>query len=373
MPPAESGDQTFPKVGYQIEISDQPEDTAWDGFLNDISAGHLAQTSVWGQLKGGLKRSAARVTATREGQIVGGAQLLIRPLPVGGTIAYIPRGPVLAMDDQDLAQAVMTGIHQILKEHRIKYLVVQPPLPYPHLTPLLRQRNYRPSSMVVASAATIQVDLQKPLADVASGMGKTPRRFIRRGPQRGLTSREGTVEDLPTFYRLMTLTCERQNFSHFPESYFADMWRLLHPPGFLKLFIVEHQGEPVSAQLVITFGNTVVAKYKGWSGKHKQLGPNIFMDWMIIEWAHSQAYHAYDFEGIELDTANQLADGQLQPHEVAYGPTRYKMNFGGQVVFFPTAYDYVRNPILRWGHAHIFPRISQSTFLRRLVHRLRTS
>lgn len=367
-----SKDKSQP-IDYQTHISDQPEEAAWDNFLVETPTGHHVQAAVWGELKRGLNRSVVRVIVTQQAKIVAGAQLLIRHLPVMGTIAYIPRGPVFALNDPELRQTFMTTLHQLVRDYRIRYLVIQPPQVNSAFDSLLLQQKFRPSSIAVAPTATVQVDLQKPLDDILAGMTKTTRKYIRRGLRRGLTGREGTVDELPLFYRLMTMTCERQKFAPFPESYYTDMWRLLHPKGYLKLFMVDYEGEPVSAQINITFGDTIIAKNKGWSGEHKHLGPNRVMDWTIIEWGHRNGYQAYDFEGIDVDLAKGLLHGQLQPHQVEHGPTRYKLDFGGQVMLFPAAFDYLDNSVLRWGYNNIFPKIKQSTFLNQLIHRLRTT
>jgi hypothetical protein len=80
----------------------QPQE--WDSLLSQYPDAHLLQTSAWGQLKSGFGWQAAQVIG-RDGPFaasgppveLAGAQVLFRRLPLGLTLAYIPKGPVGAV------------------------------------------------------------------------------------------------------------------------------------------------------------------------------------------------------------------------------------------------------------------------------------
>ena len=63
--------------------------TEWDSFLAGHPKAHLLQSGEWGDLKGDFDWTPERI---RVGE--SGAQILFRRLPLGLTIAYIPKGPV---------------------------------------------------------------------------------------------------------------------------------------------------------------------------------------------------------------------------------------------------------------------------------------
>ncbi len=50
----------------------------------------------------------------------------------------------------------------------------------------------------------------------------------------------------------------------------------------------------------------------------------------------------------------------------------FKFKFGGQVVLFPETYDYVYNPMLRWGYAKIFPKVADWPAMKKVISRLWT-
>ena len=79
----------------QVTVSDAVEAPAWDTFLAEVPGGHHVQTSLWAQVKAESGWRPVRVVATRGGTIVGGAQLLVRPLAFSRCVAYVAKGPVV--------------------------------------------------------------------------------------------------------------------------------------------------------------------------------------------------------------------------------------------------------------------------------------
>ncbi len=85
------------------------------GIYSVADHGHHTQTSLWGQIKASMGWQAVRVTAQQRGLIVGGAQILMRRLPVGGNVGFVSRGPVLAGPDAAVAGAVMDEIERVAR------------------------------------------------------------------------------------------------------------------------------------------------------------------------------------------------------------------------------------------------------------------
>jgi lipid II:glycine glycyltransferase (peptidoglycan interpeptide bridge formation enzyme) len=318
---------------------------------------------------------AVRLVVSRADQIVAGAQLLIRPFSVFGTLGYVTKGPVFAVDDPLLPELVINYLHQVAKSYHLQYLIVQPPNNGQALAAALPDRGFRSSPIAVGPTATVRIDLQPDLDQILAGMRKQTRRDIRHGLRQEMIGREGTDDDLATFYRLLGATSERQNFLPFSQQYFSKLWQLYRPPGYARLFLAEYNGEVVSAQLVLAFGDTVIAKNSGWSGRYGNLGPNHVLDWTTLEWAKAQGYRYYDLEGIDPSVARMILNGGSLTDELKrqHGPAFYKLGFGGEVTLLPDAYDYVYNPLLRWGYAAIFPKVASWPVTKKVINRLRIS
>ena len=357
-------------MGHSARISDTSIDAEWDSFLTDTPNAHHAQTSRWGRLKASANGDAVRVIVERNGSIVGGAQMLLRRLPVVGVVGYVPKGPVVAEHDSELADAILEALCRTARQHDVRYLLVQPPEYADQITEQMQAHEFAPTPLAVQPTATVKIDLAVDTSQLFAGMKKHARREIRRGLVEGFVVREGSEDDLPTFYRLLSATAVRQGFTPFSFAYFRSLWQLLEPLGWAKLFIVQRGDEPVSAQIVIPFSDTVIKKSIGWSGKYSHFGPNKVMDWVTMQWAKQAGYRYYDLEGIDPALARMVLDGTgiVTPE---YGRSYHKLNYGGDIVLLPGGYDYLPNPVLRWADHLVVRHFASSRFLDRVTTRLR--
>ena len=225
------------------------------------------------------------------------------------------------------------------------------------------------SDFELAPRATVRVPLQPPIEDILKGMKSHTRYQFRKGERRGLTARMAGKEELKTFYRLLEQTARRQDFSPYPLAYFEEMWGAFEKNGQIQLIFVDYENEPVCAQLMIAFGNTVVAKNCGWTGEHRKLSPMYFMDWESIKWAKENGFAYYDFEGIKPEAAAELKAGRPLPEKFHQTPTFYKLRFGGEVLLLPSAYEFVPNAFLRFCYKSLQPVLANSSLAIKLRRR----
>ena len=357
------------EAGYQMQVSDEAEDPDWDAFVARAAGGHHVQTSLWGQVKALLGWRAVRVMVRREGDIVAGGQLLMRPLPIGGAVGYVSKGPLLALDDPLLADLVIGELGCVGRANHLKYLVVQPPRNGEGVVGRLLSHGFRSALTEVGTLATVVLDLSRELDSILAAMRRNTRRNIRLGKRRGITVREGTERDLDIYYRLLVATSLRLRFRPYSREYFLEMWRAFSPHGWIKVFMAEYEGEVVSAQLAIPFGDTVISKMRVWSGCHGKRRPNELLVWTAIEWAKSHGYRYYDLGGIEPEAAQAILQGECLPDSLESTATSFKLGFGGQVTLLPEAYDYVYDPFLRWIYRNVFPIVTRQSIVGRALNR----
>lgn len=359
---------------YQVTLSSDWEDPLWDDFLVSTPGGHHVQTSLWAQVKCSIGWRCARTVVTQGTQIVGGAQMLIRPFPVGGSVAYVSKAPLLRTNDSQLADLIVDSLVNQARQQRVQCLVVQPAVNYRGLTGAMARHGFLPTTIQVAPAATIIIDLKPGLQEILAGMKAHTRRNVRLSKRRGVTVREGHEEDLATYYQLLLTTSQRKGFDVFPEAYYRQMWVVLGSRGYLKLLIAEYGGEVVSAMLVIPFGDTLLNKLSVWSGQHGQAKPNEALQWAAIQWAKSHGYRYYDLEGIEPKVAKQLVgQGTIEVDGTDHPLTKFKLGFGGRVTLFPPAGAYVANPILRQAAPLVLSRMSERSIVKQALSYLRTT
>jgi lipid II:glycine glycyltransferase (peptidoglycan interpeptide bridge formation enzyme) len=150
------------------------------------------------------------------------------------------------------------------------------------------------------------------------------------------------------------------------------MQRLFEPNHNFQLLFAEVAGEPVSVLLLIPFGDTVLAKRNGWSGKHRELKPNDLIYWAGIQWSRQNGYHYFDLEGVDRTGAMTILAGKPLPDHLRECYDQLKYRYGGQVVLYPEAYDLIRlNPILYFLYTHLRFEVGTSAFISKILDLLR--
>ncbi|MGD9145361.1 MAG: peptidoglycan bridge formation glycyltransferase FemA/FemB family protein [Anaerolineae bacterium] len=339
---------------YQVRLSDEPLDPEWDSFVSSLPHGHHVQTSLWGQVKSTLGYRTMRVTVAENGRIVAGGQFLIRQLMPFFSIAYMPKGPLYPTWDPSLVPMILDELKKVAQTDHFLVFTLQPANKDPEFEACLADRGFRPSWLELAPTATILHDLTQDTQEILRQMKRQTRQKINRSEREGITTREGTEADLPTFYDLYLTTSEKQGFTPYPEEYFARMWRVFSQQGVISLIIAEYQGTPVSALLLVGFGSTVCPKILGWSGEHGKRRPNDALFWAAIQWAKSHGYHCFDMEGIDREGAELKLSGQPLPEELRRTPDHFKLGYGGTVTLLPESYYFVPSHLWRWPYHQVF-------------------
>jgi lipid II:glycine glycyltransferase (peptidoglycan interpeptide bridge formation enzyme) len=337
---------------YKVTTSELLEDPAWDAFVVSTPGGHHVQTSGWARAKSILGWKATRILVTDGSQIVGGAQILIRSLPLLGCAGYVTKGPLCYQEDPDLAILVLREIIQISRQNRCQLMAIQPPNNGGYLNDLLESLNFCASQLEMAPTASLVIDLGQSPGMIMKRMKRETRRNVRRSEREGITVRQGDQSDLKLFYSLYLATARRQGFTPYRPEYFELLWQTFSSRGWITLLIAWYENEAVSAQLLIPFMDTVIAKIAGWSGAHSTRHPNEALYWASILWAVQHGYMYFDFEGVDPQGACVILNGQKLHPAPNSSHDSIKYGFGGKVVFYPPAYDYLPNKMLNWVYRH---------------------
>lgn len=341
--------------GIEFRCSDGLDDPSWDRFLAETPGGHHVQTSLWARLKATAGWSVGRVVAWRDDRIVGGAQMLIKRLPVGGALAYVQKGPTLLETSSSVSRGVVDRLHGLARDERVRLLGVMPPDNAHALERDLLECDFEPSPYKAWLGATTVVDLQQDLDEILANMRAKTRYNVRVAMRGDIQVRLGGEDDIPRFHELLASTAKRQGFRPNSAAYLQQMWRLFAPRGHCQLVLAEHGNELVSAALLIAFGDTVLYKRGAWSGTHGRQRPNEAMHWWAIQWAKQHGYRYYDFEGISPDVARAILQGRDIPPSAEKSVARFKIGFGGQIRLLPETYLCAYNPLLRHAVRNVVP------------------
>jgi lipid II:glycine glycyltransferase (peptidoglycan interpeptide bridge formation enzyme) len=332
---------------HSLRISTEVADPAWDAFLT-AAGGEYPQSSLWAQIKAASGYRIRRILIEQAGAIVGGAQVLERPIGSFGSLAYVPLGPVLAGHNSHFARVVVDQILQLTKKECIRFVAAQAP----HgasVAVALHDAGFTLPSPKLAPMASVLIDLSKDSNLILSGMSATTSKHIRRSERNGLTVREGSSADLATFDSLSRATAQRRGFPIGSAHYVSNVWNAFSPTGNIKMFVSEMAGEALSALIAIAFGKTVTCWRMGWIGRQSSTYPNEAMHWAAMQWAKSHGYRRFDLGGIHLELAKLIVANKPVPADPAFNVDRFKLGFGGSVSVFPESFGYAPNHLLRWA------------------------
>jgi peptidoglycan pentaglycine glycine transferase (the first glycine) len=357
-----SGEQVQKQVSNPLECqpdeitifcSETPADSNWDAFLAQIPGVHFEQTSMWALLRQSYGWKPIRWVAFQNGRILGGIQLLIRPIGRLGNVGYVIRGPMCKEGQPWLEGHLINQVTAYARQHRFIYQVFDVPYHSTTLPDILDRTGYIPHPPNIPPAglitATLLLDLQPSLDDLLKHMRKDVRQNIRCAERSGLETLLGGEEDLDTFRELMLAVCRRRGSSPTPPQpdFFRRLWQAAGKSGFVKLFLVRFNGEIVSAALSFTIGDTIRNWKVGWSGAYPHKYPNHLLRWWIIKWAKENGFRQLDFVWVNDHDAKLLSRGEKKTEAFKDGTTFFKLGFGGHLLMLPCARSQSFHPVLR--------------------------
>lgn len=327
---------------------------AWDAFVERRPDGHILQTSAWATLKSRFGWSAGRVAILDGDQVVAGASVLFRRLPLDlVTLAYLPKGPLVNWDNAPLVSELFKGLDKLCHTRRAFALRIEPDLESDaaHEIASLSTRHSLHSTRPVQPHRTILLDLTKTEDKLLAAMHSKTRYNIRLAARKGVVVREGSANDLPAFYALTKVTGARDGFGVHSAEYYRAAFELFVPQGRARLLIAEVRGaglkpEPIAAIMVFGFGSKAWYMYGASSDAHRERMPNHALQWEAIRWSKSKGCATYDLWGVPDEDEATLDAQYLHRSDGLWGVYRFKRGFGGRLVRYAGALDRVYNPLL---------------------------
>lgn len=324
---------------------DTPNANEWDAFVMQHPRGHILQLSAWGDLKSQYGWSADRVCLRdASGQIIAGAQVLFRRLPMRlGTIAYIPFGGYVT--DASQWAALWQAVRELSKKHGAAFLKWEPGLYIDDVMPDFATMGFKESPQTVQPPNTVMIDISDSDDDILARMNQGTRRKIRKGLKEGITYYEAGADDVVKFTSLMQVTGERNDFGVHEPDYYALQHRLF-VPEHAALILAEHEGDTLAGVFVFAVGDTAQYISGASSNINRNMMASYGVQWQAIQWAKSRGCRYYDMWGIPDAPEDQLEAQFQERSDGLWGVYGFKRGWGGQVVRSAGAWDMVYNPLI---------------------------
>ena len=316
---------------------------AWDEFIQAHPHGHILQTSAWGQLKSAFGWRAEPVRAGHDGALA-----LFRSLPLGWTIAYVPRGPLADWNDAVALGDLVSALDLVCRSRRAVCLKWEPDLPdSPACTGLLTALGFHPSPHTVQPRRSLVVDLAGAEADILGRMKQKTRYNIGLAAKKAVTVRAAqSPAEVEAFIALMAVTGARDHFAVHAPDYYRRAYALFHPSGHCQVFLSEYQGQALAGVMAFALGRRAWYFYGASSGRERNRMAPYLAQWEAMRWARARGALTYDLWGVPDEDEAALEAEFEQRRDGLWGVYRFKRGFGGRLVRTVGAWDRVYHPVM---------------------------
>ncbi|HES8607558.1 TPA: aminoacyltransferase [Streptococcus pyogenes] len=231
----------------KIGISEEEHDS----FVKEHQQISVLQGSDWAKIKNQWQNE--RIGIYKEEKQVASLSLLIKLLPLGRSIIYIPRGPVMDYLDRDLVAFTIKTLKDYGKTKKALFIKYDPAILLKQYAlgqeeeekPLalaaiknLQEAGVHWTGLTMEIADSIQPRFQANIytqENLEMQFPKHTRRLIKDAKQRGVETYRASQSELHKFSKIVSLTEKRKNISLRNEAYFQKLMTTYGDKAYLHL------------------------------------------------------------------------------------------------------------------------------------------
>lgn len=315
-------------------VTDEKSKQEYKKFLEGDKRCNFQQSLEWAEIKKPNWKPEVILAESQDGSIKGSLCVWIRKMPLFGNIMYSSRGPVCDIHDLSAMKQLTDGARELAKKYNALGLIIEPDIlkddqPFRDIVTNLGYQikdNAKDFKDEIQPRFVFRLDIKdKTEEEVMAGFHQKWRYNIRLAARKGVVIKEGTMEDLKDFHKIMIETGNRDGFITRPLEYFEKMYDNLVPGGHMKLLMAYYEDKPISGVIPIFYGNKTWYLYGASSNQHRNLMPNYLLQWEMIKMAIARHDDIYDFRGVS---------GVVDENHPQYGLYRFKKGFGATFTEF---------------------------------------
>ena len=282
----------------------------YNDFVRNSEYARPMQDTNWSKIKSNWTHDFVYLEENK--QIIAAMSVIGIKNTNGKHFLYAPRGPVCDFKDTKLVEALIKEAEPLIDKYDAFLLRMDPELNFDEkLVYDYRKMGYDFRSVGIDTHSFTQprynmiIDLSSQDEDeIFESFSSKGRYNIRKSIRAGIkTICKTDEESLDIFYELTKIMAERQGIGHRPKDYYERLIKYLDGKIFLSYF----EDNPLSASLLIPYGNKVYYLYAASSNEMRNKMPNYNMIWEEIKWCLENNYDYLDLGGtFSLDTNDGL-------------------------------------------------------------------
>ena len=362
----------------------------WNSLISNLPNPHFLQTYEWGQVKAKYGWTPYYAVWTDDGKfqisqttdnwslntnhcvaatLILKKQILSRGFAARLSILYAPKGPLLDWNNTALRTRVLNDLQSYARKQGAIFLKIDPDIVLGRGVPdsegdvtenngqaarsELTRRGWGYSSDQIQFQNTVLVDLSATEEEMLARMKPKTRYNVRLAEKKGVTTRTGTVDDLPMLYKMYAETSVRDGFVIRDENDYMTLWKLfmhstVHGQPSTVTLIAEVDNQPVAAIFLFMFAGRAYYVYGMSRNMHREKMPTYLLQWEAMKRAKASGCSAYDLWG---------APEVFDESDSMWGVYRFKEGLGGEVVRTLGAYDFAPNKLWYKLYAEVMPRV----------------
>jgi lipid II:glycine glycyltransferase (peptidoglycan interpeptide bridge formation enzyme) len=292
---------------------------AWNAFVEAAPYRAFPQLWEWGEVRAmGGWRPIRLAVGPSHAEPIAGAQLLLRPIPLlNWHLAYVPRGPVGALDDAAVRDGLVAALRALGREERIATVRGDPEAEAStEYGRALLGEPWR-SAPKVQPPTTRVLDLAEGEEALRSGLKRKHRQYVNKAERAGVTIErfDGSTPAevigpaLADFNRIYRSTAERAGFVARLPFYYERVWSLFAPTGRVRLAFALLDGERVATIYHFTCGDRAVEAYGGMTDAGADARANYLLKWDAIAGFARSGFAVYDMWGLATGGIRQFKEG----------------------------------------------------------------
>ncbi len=297
-----------------------------DGYDN------LLQSGYWGRVKESFGWTPFAFSFNDQPLLV-----LVRRLPFGQGIAYVPHGPVNEVEPHFFALFARNMVPSL--PDYVSFIRFD----LPWRIPSVEERRaflgspFKKAPVDVQPPDTVVLSLKASEEEILAGMKKKTRYNIRLAGKKGVSLRSGSIKDLETWYDIYRETAERDGISIHSMDYYRKVFQegLKRKNPSVRLLLAEIEGEVVAGIIIVLHGKSATYLYGASRSVHRNFMPTYLLQWEAIRQAKHHGCESYDLYGIPP------FDDREHPMSGLY---RFKTGFGGQIINRAGCWDFPVRP-----------------------------
>lgn len=396
---------------------------------NNKYKSHFLQSYVWGEFSEKKKKLKPYYLGLKDNESLVAATLLLeKRLPFNYTYFYAPRGFVIDFTNKDLITKMTKEIINFVKKKKAIFFKIDPDIirnEYNYLNEKVstdydsnkiykdllsigyKHLGFTKNFETMQPRYTFRINLNQDIDDIIEHFSKTTKQRINKASKLGCEVSIGSIDDIDTFYHLMTLTENRKDFISYSKDYYKEQYKMLSKNNMAVLFLGRVDTKKIIdnfttdlnninndlSKLDITNGSkNIKRKYSDLETRKRNLENEIFKykdyqkqygqvitlnahmiikyndkAWVLYAGNHNILTESYAnyltyFEHIKYCKENNIkiydqfgTIGDLSKDNPRLGLHEFKKKFGGDYVEFLGEFDYVLKPFMYFVFTKLVP------------------